>query len=206
MLVLKQDPPSLEPALPTAVPAKKPHLPRLKPEAFDWLTQLRETNIISSQLEQQFLDAQAFYRDYALDEFLDYDPWQLDNEEVIALRHFCDHGFFTVEREILIKLLEQQLFSDDDNAIPSTVTERLAAAVTSQQRRVTGLREAVELYRRGQDEPVMIHQPLTPEQAQLQRAELVDRLAAVKKARADLDARIAELQELLKARKAGYAE
>ncbi len=198
---LRSSPSDPAPAAPSST--KKPPTRTLKPESFDWLNRLRETDIISTQLEKQFLAAQAFYRDYAVDEFLDYDPWQLDLEELVALRHFCDQGFFTVEREILLKLLEHQLVESSETPETPNVTgaaARLAAAVTRQETRLAGLQEAAALYRRGQEAPVMTPSHLTPEAEQALRAELVDRLSAVKHVRAHLDARLTEVQALLKAR------
>lgn len=174
--------------------------PRLRPETFDWLNRLRETQVVTNELEAEFAKAQEFYREYALDEFLDFDPWSLGTDEVITLTHFCDHGFFTVEREILIKILERKVIDTDAGAqtAPRGATARLEAAARDRESRLASLREAAELYRRGRSAEVALPGSLTPEDDQARRASLVDKLAGVRRERTRLDARIAELNALLR--------
>jgi hypothetical protein len=182
-------------------PAKSPSSrPRLITSAsFDWLYRLRETEVVTGNLEKEFNEAQQFYRDNPVDEFLELDPWALPTDQLAYLRHFCEKGFFTVEREILLKLLERQ-FDRSSNAAAglSGASNRLAQAVTERETRLLNLREAVELYRRGRDAEVIVPVNPTPEQDQALRAEVVDRLVAVRRQRESLDARIIELQALLK--------
>jgi len=173
---------------------------RIRPETFDWLNRLRETQVVNDQLEAEFTQAQEFFREYALDEFLDFDPWVLGSDEVIALSHFCDQGFFTVEREILIKILERRVFdrTDAGEATPQGASARLESAVRDRESRLASLQEAAEMYRRGRTAEVTIPGALTPEDDQAQRAQLVDKLASVRRARALLDARIEQLNVLLR--------
>jgi hypothetical protein len=184
---------------PVAKPAPKPR-PRLRPETFDWLNRLRETQVVSDQLEAEFAEAQAFYREYALDEFLDFDPWSLGTDEVVTLTHFCDQGFFTVEREILIKILERKVIDQPEHGTSEArgATARLEAAARDRETRLGSLREAAELYRRGRSTQVTIPGAMTPEEDQSLRARLVDKLAGVRRDRERLEARIAELNALLR--------
>lgn len=173
---------------------------RLRPETFDWLNRLRETQVVTDELEAEFAKAQQFYREYALDEFLDFDPWSLGTDEVITLTHFCEQGFFTVEREILIKILERKIIDTDDGAqaAPRGATARLQAAARDRESRLASLREAADLYRRGRSAEVALPGSLTPEDDQARRASLVDKLAGVRRERERLDTRIAELNGLLR--------
>lgn len=184
---------------PITTPTVKPR-PRLRPDTFDWLNRLRETQVVSDQLEAEFTEAQQFYREYALDEFLDFDPWSLGADEVLTLTHFCDQGFFTVEREILIKILERTVFDrpPGEATTPRGAIARLEAAARDREARLTSLREASELYRRGRSAEITLPAALTPEVDQAQRAALVDKLATVRRERERLDARIAELNALLR--------
>jgi len=195
----RPEPPPPPPAAAAARPAAKPR-PPLRPEIFDWLNRLRETQVVTNQLETEFTEAQEFYRQYALDEFLDFDPWSLATDEVITLNHFCDHGFFTVEREILVKILERKVLSDPDTRPPagSGAAARLVAAAVDRETRLSNLREAAELYRRGRATEITLPGTLTPEEDQARRAKLVDRLAAVRRERTRLDQRIAELNAMLR--------
>ena len=189
------------PAPPAATePAKPTRRPRLRPETFDWLNRLRETQVVTDQLEAEFAEAQAFFREYALDEFLDFDPWSLGSDEVLTLTHFCDHGFFTVEREILVRILERKVLDKPDTDSPSApgALARLEAAARDRESRLASLREAADLYRRNRSADVTLPAALTPEDDQSQRARLVDSLAAVRRERERLDARIAELNAMLR--------
>ena len=179
--------------------APKPR-PRLRPETFDWLNRLRETQVVTDQLEAEFAEAQEFYREYALDEFLDFDPWSLGTDEVVTLTHFCDQGFFTVEREILIKILERKIIEQpgDGAAGARGAAARLEAAARDRETRLASLREAAELYRRGRSAQITIPGAMTPEEDQSLRAKLVDKLAGVRRERERLDARIAELSAMLR--------
>lgn len=184
---------------PAARPAPKKR-PPLRPETFEWLNRLRETQVVTSQLEAEFAEAQQFYREYALDEFLDFDPWSLGADEVVALTHFCDEGYFTVEREILVKILERRVMDAplEPASAPRGALARLAAAAHERESRLASLREAAELYRRGRAAEVQIPEAVTPEQDQAQRARLVDKLATVRRERERLDARIAQLNAMLR--------
>lgn len=194
----KPAPPPPVPA-PAAKPARQP-ASRLRPETFDWLNRLRETQVVTDQLEAEFAEAQKFYREYALDEFLDFDPWSLGPDEVVTLTHFCDQGFFTVEREILVKILERKVIDQSGPGVsqPRGATARLEAAARDRETRLASLREAAELYRRGRTAPVTIPAAMSPEEDQSLRAKLVDKLAGVRRVRERLEARIAELNALLR--------
>jgi hypothetical protein len=188
---------------PDPAPAVKPaprSPSRLRPETFDWLNRLRETQVVTDQLEAEFAEAQEFYREYALDEFLDFDPWSLGTDEVVTLTHFCDQGFFTVEREILVKILERKIIDQPEHGASETrgAVARLEAAARDREARLASLREAAELYRRGRATQVAIPGAMTPEEDQSLRAKLVDKLAGVRRERERLDARIAELNALLR--------
>jgi hypothetical protein len=168
-------------------------------ESFDWLYRLRETGIVTDNLEKEFAESQQFYRDNPVEEFLDLDPWTLPADQVAYLGHFCDKGFFTVEREILIKLLENRFdrASSAGAGLPKA-SARLANAVIDRETRLRSLREAVELYRRGRDSEVVVPVNPPPEQDQAARAAVVDKLAAIRRQIEALDRRIAELRALLK--------
>jgi len=197
---LDRTPPSAattEPAAPTRTTT--PRRPSLKPEMFDWLNRLRETQVVTDQLEAEFTEAQQFYREYALDEFLLFDPWSLATDEIVTLTHFCDHGFFTVEREILVKILERKLLQQPETTIPSGggASARLAAAAIDRETRLTTLREAAEMYRTGRSAEIMVPKSVTPEEDQAQRARLVDKLVAARRERDRLDSEIDRLNALL---------
>jgi hypothetical protein len=186
-----------EPAAPTRLAT--PRRPSLKPEMFDWLNRLRETQVVTDQLEAEFTEAQKFYREYALDEFLLFDPWSLATDEVVTLTHFCDHGFFTVEREILVKILERKLLQQPETTIPAGggASARLAAAAVDRETRLTTLREAAEMYRTGRSSEIMVPKSVTPEEDQAQRARLVDKLVTARRERDRLDSEIDRLNALL---------
>ena len=186
-----------EPAAPTRLAT--PRRPSLKPEMFDWLNRLRETQVVTDQLEAEFTEAQKFYREYALDEFLLFDPWSLATDEVVTLTHFCDHGFFTVEREILVKILERKLLQQPETTIPAGggASARLAAAAVDRETRLTTLREAAEMYRTGRSSEIIVPKSVTPEEDQAQRARLVDKLVTARRERDRLDSEIDRLNALL---------
>lgn len=194
----KPEPQAAELYTPPKPAAPKRRAARITAETFDWLYRLRETEVVSAQLEAEFAEAQQFYRDYALDEFLDFDPWTLDGEEVIALEHFCDQGFFTIEREILLKLFQKQLTSPQPDSFATGASARLAQAAADRESRLASLREAAELYRLNREKEISVPTAITPAEDQARRARLVDKLAAARRERAQLDTRIAEVQSLLR--------
>jgi hypothetical protein len=201
----RQDPAAAGPAAPvgTGAPAPIPAR-RLPAEAFEFVYRLRESTMVGGQLDRQFQDAQEIYRENQFDEFLDLDPWELPLDQLCYLNHFCDKGFFTAEREILIALLESRLnresFNEPVYPGQSAVAARLGAAVQSHEERINDLRMAIEIYRRGREGEIVVPASLPPDQDQALRAGVVQKLAAERRKRDALDQTLATLQTRLNGR------
>lgn len=198
-LALSRPQPKPGPAPPPAPTLAKPPEPprsRLEPEFFDALHRLRESAVVGQPLEEQFLAAQAFYRENNFEAFFSLDPWKLSHEQLYSLHHFCEHGFLTAEREILVLLLENELAA---RAFPpltggSAVLGRLEAAAAAREQRLVNLRLALQRYQAGRAQEVVIPGGLTPEQDQALRALVVQKLAEARQRRDELDRLIQELQ------------
>ncbi|MGI8601441.1 MAG: hypothetical protein ACR2OZ_00415 [Verrucomicrobiales bacterium] len=182
-----------------SVATQPPKTRRLDPNTFALIYRLRESGLMHEQLEKQFDEAQAFFRENQLDGLLDLDPWTLPADELYYLHHFCEKGYFTAEREILIKLLENRLGRRTFGSLARTpassgVAARLQTAVSSREERIDDLRTAMDVYRRGRETEISVPQNLTPEQDQSLRAVVVQKIAEERRKRDALDARVAELQ------------
>ncbi len=191
------DPQPLTPPAPPPL-APKPRPYSLTPQVFDWLAELRETQLLTDDLEAQCSEAQRFFRENAVDEFLDLDPWTLPWDQVATLSAFCDRGFFTVEREILIKLLENRLLrGETPHGTLNDAVARLAHSAQERKSRLADLEAAMSLYRRGRGDDIPVSTPATEEAEQAARAALVEKLRLARQQRAALDERIGELNVLL---------
>jgi hypothetical protein len=200
-----REPRELTAVAPASPASGEPRAARITAATFDWVYRLRESSLVMDQLDKQFGDVQAFHRDNQLDEFLDLDAWTLPVDQLCYLNHFCEKGFFTVEREILVRLLENKLTRRTSaagdgltaTAVPSLVAARLQSVVITHEQRIADLRDAIDLYRRGRDGQITVPDTLTPEQDQNFRALVVQKLAGERHKRDELDRRIAQLQQML---------
>jgi hypothetical protein len=198
----RQPAPATAPATTAGPMVRQPDaVRRLPAEAFDFIYRLRESAMVGGQLDRHFHEAQNLYRENQFDEFLDLDPWGLPLDQLCYLNHFCDKGFFSAEREILIALLENRInrgvFGEPGYRGSSAVAARLGAAVESHEQRIDDLRLAIEIYHRGREGEIVVPSSLSPDQDQALRASVVQKLAVERRKRDALDQTLAALQARL---------
>jgi len=170
------------------------------PANAQWLAAWRDLRTRLAPLEERLAELQQIHSENDFDACLDLDPATLSHEQLCSLFHFLQRGYFTVERRVLIHLLERRL---DRTAAPLAIPangklalrDHLAAAMHRDEIRMVDLETAIEFYQQSGDANFQIPEELTEdEQAELLEAvtEMQDKTSAEIAA---LDARIAALKE-----------
>lgn len=172
------------------------------PENAQWLAAWRDLRSRIAPLEEQLADTQQFHAENHFDRFLDLDPETLEKDELCSLFHFIERGYFTVERQILINLLERRLHrSESSVAIPSgkrpRLKDRLAAAMQRDELRMVDLESALQFYRQSGDDDFQIPDSLTDEELTELRSAVSANLDKTRESVAEMDERIQTLKAQL---------
>lgn len=176
-----------------------------QPEVVAWVAAWQGVREQVAALQSELAERQRVHVENHFDGFLELDPESLDHERLCSLFHFLERGYFTVEREILVRLLERRIErAATPMVLPGegrvTLKERIAAAMQSDELRTVDLETALEYYRRPGDEEFTIPERLTEEETMELRAAVGEMLEATRRRIGELDVRIAALKE-----KAGLA-
>jgi hypothetical protein len=127
-------------------PRKATHLPA----DFNQWTKILASQHQEMQLLQQKLSTdQEIHLANRFDEFLQLDLSVLNPEQLGSLWHFADKGYFTIERRIILRLLEDRLRENDPHQDPAQgqdISQRAALLAKQNELKLRDLRTATELY------------------------------------------------------------
>ena len=124
-----------------------------QPELIQWVTAWQGVQKQVSSLQQELQQLQQIHLDNHFDSFLDLDPESLDLSRLTSLFHFLERGYFTIEREILVRLLERRIARQSSPVAlppdqPASLQDRVASALQRDELRTVDLETALEFYRR----------------------------------------------------------
>jgi hypothetical protein len=155
-----------------------------------WLAAWRELRKQLAPLEARLAELQKIHTESQFDGFLTLDVDSLGVEQLSSLYHFLQRGYFTVERRVLIHLLERRLDRTDSSlAIPSglgrPLKDNLATAMHRDEIRMVDLETAIRFYEETGDANFQVPTVLTEEET----AELRDVVSGMlDKARSEIEA------------------
>ncbi len=169
------------------------------PDNARWLAAWRELRSQLAPLEKKLADLQQVHLENHFDSFLDMDPETIDKDQLCTLFHFLERGYFTVERRILLHLLERRAErASEPAAIPagmkSGLRERIIAAMQSDELRMVDLETALDFYGRTAAGDIQIPETLTPEEESELRTTVAGMLDETRESIDELDAKITALR------------
>ena len=188
------------PVAPFRAPAPAPRRnPNPHPELALWVTAWQGVQAQAAALQTEMQRLQQIHVENHFDSFLTLDPETLDLERLCSLFHFLERGYFTIEREILVRLLERRVQrAESPVGLPpagrASLKDRISAAMQREELRLVDLETALEVYRLPGEEPFIIPESLTEEETAELRAAVSSLLAQARSRIAALDTRIAELR------------
>ena len=172
----------------------------MHPEVYRFLEAIGNMESQIANLEGDLDKVQELHESYDFDAFLNLDPW--------TVSHFCDAGHFTVQRKVLLSLLEQKIArkkSESRSAARSTgakdLEQRLADAMLFREERLMDLEYVIELYntRQGAQE-FLVPDYVSPDDLAAMRADVAARLerqrALIQELDREIDALKAEYESL----------
>ena len=169
------------------------------PENARWLAAWRDLRSRLNPLEEKLAGAQNTLSENQLDSFLQLDPESLEKDDLCSLFHFLERDYFTVERRILIHLLERR-FQRSGSMVaipPKTKTrfrDRLSVAMQRDELRMVDLEAALEYYREPGADNFQIPDSLTDEEMSELRTAVSDMLEKTRDTIAEMDGKIDDLK------------
>jgi DNA-binding protein YbaB len=165
-----------------------------------WLGLLQDLQEQISALEERFQEASALHRETAFEDLLKVDLNTLDNDQLAYLWHFADKGYFTLEREIMVKLLTDQANRAPATiSAPSNIAERAQVLAERYEGHLKDLQLAVEMYGKTKEVEFAIPNQLNAEQTDILQDMVAEKLAQARQECITLDLRIEQLQGRTKA-------
>ena len=171
----------------------------LVPEGMSqWIDTLAELNQEMEAVEQKFTTVSTVHRETSFDELLQIDPNTLSNDQLCYVWHFSDKGYFTVEREIMLNILEERSIRESvSTSTASNIAERAQRLTERYRSHLSELRLAIDLYEKTQTQQFTVPNILDAEQLEVLRGMVVEKLGQAKTECDVLDARIADLRASL---------
>jgi len=172
---------------------------RTDPASEQWLAAWRDLRTRLAPLESRLAELQKLHADSHFDNILAIDVNTLNAEQLGSLQHFLQRGYFTLERRVLIHLLERRFDRTDPMLAVNTgdlrpLKDRLATAMHRDEIRMMDLETAIRFYQENGEENFQVPTFLSEEKTAELRV-LVGQL--LDKARAEvgrMDWKIAVLQ------------
>jgi hypothetical protein len=170
------------------------------PSNAQWLAAWRDLRSRLAPLEERLAELQEVHTENNFDAFLDLDPASLTTGQLCSLFHFLQRGYFTVERRVLVHLLERRLDrTASPLAIPangkSALRDHLAAAMNRDEIRMVDIETAIDFYEQTGEANFQIPGELTEEEQAELRGAVGELLEEARSEIAELDAKIADLKE-----------
>ena len=171
----------------------------LVPEGMSqWIDTLAELNKEMAEVEQKFTTVSTLHRETSFDELLQMDVRTLSNDQLCYIWHFADKGYFTVEREIMLNILEERSIRESvSTSTASNIAERAQRLAERYRSHLSELRLAIDLYEKTQTQQFTIPNILDAEQLEVLRGMVVEKLAQAQTECEALDVRIADLRAKL---------
>ena len=171
-----------------------------QPELIQWVTAWQGVQQQVSSLQQELQQLQQIHLDNHFDSFLELDPESLDLSRLTSLFHFLERGYFTIEREILVRLLERRIARQSSPvALPpdqaASLKDRVASAMQRDELRTVDLETALEFYRRPGGAEFTIPDALSETETSELRTAVASMLAETRLRIESLDRQIADLRQ-----------
>lgn len=168
------------------------------PDVHRWLEASASVRTQLASLREELTGLQQLHVENHFDDFLALDPDTLEPGQLYYLHHFLERGYFRIEREILIQLLESRraraATPSSAQAAPADIAARLQAGLQRDETLLIDLETAIARYRAPGDEPFQIPAILTETELADFRTKVTTALKAERLKISGLDARIASLQ------------
>ncbi len=163
--------------------------PNPSPEVHRWLAASTSVREQLTALRTELAGLQQFHIENHFDRFLDLDPATLDPAQLCYLDHFLERGYFRIEREILIQLLESRRSRSAPGPTPAAdIAARLQGSLQRDETLLIDLETAIARYRAPGDDPVQIPTILTESELATLRSKVTAKLTAERLKIAELDA------------------
>lgn len=186
-----------------APPVEARRNPNPSPEVHRWLEASASVRTQLTSLKTELASLQQFHVENHFDDFLALDPATLDAGQLTCLQHFLERGYFRIEREVLLHLLESRA-ARAAAAASSVTTEsapagqdiagRLQSALQRDETLMIDLETAIARYRAPGDDPFQIPVIISEAGVAALREKVTTLLGAERTYLAELDRKIQDLQ------------
>jgi hypothetical protein len=171
------------------------------PENFaQWTRVLNVQQQEMQQLQAKLATHQEIHLTNQFDAFLQSDLAGLPAEQLASLWHFADKGYFTVERRIIKRLLQDRLAENNPKLEPAkgqNIADRAALLAQQNELKLRDLRTASEMYASIDKGAFHIPQPADAEQLEALRSLAKAKLESTGQEMAKLDQEIEQLRAKL---------
>jgi hypothetical protein len=189
--------------IPFEMPERRVGQKNITPETYRFLEAIGNMERQIADLEGDLGKVQELHESYDFDAFLNLDPWTVEKESLFYLSHFCDAGHFTVQRKVLLSLLEKKIARKKEEAKSGesagghkALERRLADAMLFKEERIMDLEHVLHVYntRQGAQE-FLVPDYVAPEDLESLRSNVADRLDQQRSLVAELDTEITFLKQ-----------
>jgi hypothetical protein len=168
-------------------------------ETAQWLAAWRDLRTRLAPLEEALAEAQKVHAEYQFDAFLELDPQSIGKDQLCSLYHFLERGWFTVEREAVIHLLERRLERVSASPVITAsgkprLKDGFAAAMQRDELRMLDLESAIEFYEKPGDADFQIPSSLTEDELAELRGVVTEMLDDTLDTVSKMDEKIARLK------------
>lgn len=180
-----------------APPVEARRNPTPAPEVHRWLEASTSVREQLSSLRKELAGLQQIHVENHFDDFLNMDPANLAPAQLCYLQHFLERGYFRIEREVLVQLLEARqarITRTQAAATGKDIAGRLEAALQRDETIIIDLETAIARYRTAGDEPFQIPEILTESGVASLRETVTAKLGAERTKIAGLNRKISELR------------
>lgn len=168
-----------------------------------WLTAWRELREQLAPLEEKLGSMQQLHMENHFDSFLGLNPETLGKDQLCSIFHFLERGYFTVERQILLHLLQRRAARGEEGTLSIPVEgggrlrDRIIAAMQRDELRIVDLETAIEFYSRSGVADIPIPQSMSQEELGELRAAVTGMMDETREKIIAMDAEIAGLRAKL---------
>jgi hypothetical protein len=179
-----------------APPVEPRRNPNPSPEVHRWLEASASVRTQLAGLKEELAGLQQFHVTNHFDDFLAMDPAVLDAGQLTYLRHFLERGYFRIEREVLLQLLESRTARASNSQAPANgdIAGRLQSALHRDETLMIDLETAIARYRAPGQDPFQVPVVLTEAELTSLREKVTSLLGAERAKVAELDQKIRDLQ------------
>jgi hypothetical protein len=174
-------------------PQPAPVATKVPADTHEWVGLAKKIQEDLTDVEKRMDEDQKIFRENSFDAFLDMDLSTMEKDQLAYLWHFADKGYFTVEREIMVKILEDRQVRPVALDAGGNIAHRAQRLAETYQNRLHDFKTALELYQKTKMGDFHIPGGLDQEQIEVLRDMVREKLAEARRETSRLDARIAEL-------------